>query len=366
MKILFFIDCLRAGGKERRLTQLMKSLVSAPGIQFELVVMNKEIHYKEVLDWNINIHYLIRKTKKDISVFHQLYKICKGYKPDILHCWDSMTAVYAVPACKFLHIKLVNGMVVDSPAKAGLFDKVLMRAKLTFPFSDIIIGNSYAGLAAYHAPKKKSICIHNGFNFERIQNLADKNTVRQQLKINTKYVIGMVASFSGYKDYKTYYRAAEMILEKRNDIVFMAIGNNTDSEASKTLVQDKYKDHFRLLGKRTDVESLVNLMDICVLATFTEGISNAILEYMALGKPVIATSGGGTNEIVEDNITGFLVSQSDPAELAAKMEKLLNDAELCNEMGLKGKRRVAGHFAMDKMTKDYIDTYNTLAAHAVN
>ena len=53
-------------------------------------------------------------------------------------------------------------------------------------------------------------------------------------------------------------------------------------------------------------------MDICLLSTFTEGISNSIMEYMALGKPVIATDGGGTKEIVDDGETGFLIGQSDP------------------------------------------------------
>ena len=71
-----------------------------------------------------------------------------------------------------------------------------------------------------------------------------------------------------------------------------------------------------MLGIRSGIESLISAMDICVLSTFTEGISNSILEYMALEKPVIATAGGGTNEIVIDNKTGFLIKQSNPEELA--------------------------------------------------
>jgi len=73
MKILFFTDTLNAGGKERRLTELMKALISRKDIEFELVVMSREIHYKEVLDLGINIHYIIRKTKNDISVFKRFY-----------------------------------------------------------------------------------------------------------------------------------------------------------------------------------------------------------------------------------------------------------------------------------------------------
>ena len=106
---------MESGGKQRRLTELMRAIKSRQDIEFELVVMNKDIHYKEIFDLGINIHYIIRKTKRDISVFFRFYKLCRNYKPDIIHCWDSMTAIYLVLICKLLHIKLVNGMVVSAP-----------------------------------------------------------------------------------------------------------------------------------------------------------------------------------------------------------------------------------------------------------
>lgn len=354
MKILFFIDTLSAGGKERRLTELMKVLKLNLDFEFELVVMSKDIHYKEVLDLGISIHYIIRKTKKDISVFYRFYKLCRNYKPDIVHCWDSMTAIYLVPICKFLHIKLINGMIVNSPVKQNIFNKFWFRAKLTFPFSDIILGNSKAGLKAYSAPRNKSTVIYNGFNFDRIENLKSKENIKQQLNTDSTYIIGMVATFSEKKDYRTYYRAAQLLLNQRNDIIFLAIGCDTDSFLSKSLIDDKNIDHFRLLGKMAGVESFINAMDICVLATFTEGISNSILEYMALGKPVIATSGGGTSEIIKDNITGYLIDPSNPRELAEKMEILLNDADLRYNMGLAGKKRIQTYFSIEKMVNKYI------------
>lgn len=360
MRILFFIDCLYSGGKERRLTELMKALNEKPDIEFELVVMSNEIYYKEILDMNINIHYLIRKTKKDISVFQKFYNICKKYKPDVVHCWDSMTAVYSIPACKLLNIKLVNGLVVDTPVKRNILNKHWLRAKLTFPFSNIIIGNSKSGLAAYNVPKNKSLLIYNGFNFKRTDNLIDGNIIRKELKINTTFIIGMVATFWEFKDYKTYFAAAQLLLSRKNDITFLAIGSNTNSELSANLINETYKDQFRLLGKRSDIESLVNIMDICVLSTFTEGISNSILEYMALKKPVIATDGGGTSEIIEDMKTGFLIRKSNPIELVEKIELLLKDPELCNKIGLNAQTKIRKIFSIDLMTDNYISAYKSI------
>lgn len=360
MKILFFINVLSAGGKERRLTELMKVLKHKPDIEFELAVMSTEIHYEEIFALKIPIHFLIRKTKNDVSVFKMLYRLCKQFRPDIIHCWDSMTAVYSVPVCKLLKIKLVNGLITNSPEQQNIFNKHWLRAKVTFLFSDIIIGNSKAGLIAYKAPERKSYFIHNGFNFERNTNIINSDALRGWLNISTKYLVGMVASYSVNKDYETFFSAARILLKKRKDITFLAIGGGTDSEMSQNHVSPENREYFRLLGKRSGVESYINALDISVLSTFTEGISNSILEYMALGKPVIATNGGGTCEIVKDGETGFLIKRSDPAELAEKTEMLLEDDDLRVRMGEAGKERIRSSFSIDNMINQYLSLYNKI------
>lgn len=360
MRILYLIDTLGAGGKERRLTELIKKIVNEKEFDFELVILSNEIQYKEVLNLGITVHQFIRKTKKDISVFFRIYDLCKKFKPDIVHCWDSMTAVYLAPICKLLKIKLINGMVVDCPVKRNITNKYWLRAKLTFPLSDFIVGNSKAGLEAYKAPTRKSDVIYNGFNFERLNNITPAAVIKEKYDIKTKYTIGMVASFSEKKDYPTYYEAAKLILKYRRDITFLAIGNGTDSIDSKDLVGKEFIEYFRLLGRRSGIESLVNVMDICILSTFTEGISNSILEYMALKKPVIATKCGGTGEIIIDQQNGFLVDPVNPRKLAEKMELLLNNIQLRENMGFAAEKHVRERFSIDQMADKYIDLYRRL------
>ena len=340
----------------------MQALKIRHDIDFELVVMSSDIHYRAVIDLGIKIHNILRKTKNDLTVFCRLYRLCRSYKPDIVHCWDSMTAVYLSPTCKLLGIKLLNGMIIDSPACQNIYNKYWLRARLTFPFSDYIVGNSKAGLIAYRAPGKKSEVIYNGFNFDRTKDLVNKEIIKDQLGVGSEYLIGMVATFWEKKDYATYYKAAQLLLEKRRDIIFLAVGAETDSDESRTLVNKKFMDNFRFLGKRSGIESVINAMDICVLSTFTEGISNSILEYMALGKPVIATRGGGTIEIVKDQETGFLIEPSSPEELARKVEILLNDPLLRVKLGSAGKERIMKEFSIDRMVNKYIDRYTKLLA----
>lgn len=360
MKILFVIDTLASGGKERRLTELLKALKLIRGVEFELVIMSENIHYREVLDLDINVHSVLRKSKKDLSVFGRIYKLARMFNPDIIHTWDSMTSVYVAPVCKLLHCKMVNGMVIDTPIKQNILNKHWLRARLTFPFSDVVVGNSEAGLKAYNAPENKSIVIHNGFNFERTKDLKASEHIKSQLNIKSGYVIGMVATFSNYKDYPTYFKAATMLLGKRKDLTFLAIGADTDSYESARMLDKDNLGNFRLLGKKSEIESLINAMDICILSTYTEGISNSIMEYMALGKPVIATAGGGTGEIVVDNTTGFLIVQSDAEVLAGKIQILLDDPSLREKMGSAGRERIKNHFSINSMVEKYFDLYSAL------
>ena len=119
MKILHFIDCVRAGGKERQLVELLKGLSHYKHIICELVIMSHNIHYSDLKSRNINIHYLIRKINKDPTIFTKLYSICLRFKPDVIHTWDSMTSIYAIPVAKKLRIKFINGMIRDAYKNRG-------------------------------------------------------------------------------------------------------------------------------------------------------------------------------------------------------------------------------------------------------
>ena len=123
-----------------------------------------------------------------------------------------------------------------TPLKRNILAKTWIRAKFTFAFSNAITGNSEAGLRAYNAPKKKSFTIHNGYNFNRNKQLLDQRLVRESLHIESKYIVAMVATFSRFKDYKTYFTAAEILLKKQDITLPFAIGNQTDSLASTSLI----------------------------------------------------------------------------------------------------------------------------------
>lgn len=368
MRILFFIDNLLPGGKERRFVELVKGLKASPSIEFEMVVMNQNIHYREVYQLGNKIHFLERKIKKDLSVFKKFYKICKYYRPDMVHTWDDMTTIIAIPACKILGIRLINGIVTDTPVKQNVLNKTWLRAKLTFLFSDKIIGNSNAGLAGYGAPANKSVCIYNGMDFKRFENLQDRNILRNKIfsdNDRSDFIVGMVAAFEVRKDYKTLIKAALLLIRWSASIRFVLVGDGSDFVKMKNSVPEEFSDKIIFLGRRSDVEAIVNLFDVGVLLTNSkvhgEGISNSIIEYMALGKPVIATRGGGTNEAVINNENGYLINTDDSDALIKCIEKLKNDKNLRSSFGQKSKESAYSLFNLKIMTEHYLKMYNEVS-----
>jgi glycosyltransferase involved in cell wall biosynthesis len=321
--------------------------------------MSRAVRYPTFFELGFKTHYLLRRAKKDPTVCLELYRICKRFAPDIIHTWDSMTSMYALPVAKLLGIKLVNGMITDA-FDLTPFDRLWVRSKLTFPFSDIVIGNSYAGLSSYRAPEKKSTCVYNGFDSQRAQNLTDPTTVRESIGISTQKVVGMVGQFSDRKDYDTYAKAAQIVLATRDDVIFLSVGDGENLERYKQSVADQFRDRILFLGWRSDVESIINVMDVGVLSSFREGISNSILEYMALGKPVVATEVGGTPEIVVDGATGYLVPLGNPEALAQKISDLLNDPAKGRIMGEQGRARVSDVFSIENMGRRYTQIYGKL------
>ena len=364
MKIIHFTDSLRSGGMERQLVELLKGLSNFTDIDCELITMSQNIHYSYIKNLDIKTHFLLRKSKKDPIIFFRLYRLCKKIKPDILHSWNSMCSVYATPIVKLLGIKFVNGFLRDAPPNFSLENKEWLRAKITFPLSDSIVANSKAGLDAYHVSAHKAHYIHNGFDLTRFALAGNKKNIRATHNIGTEKVVGMVATFSDNKDFGTFIEAAQRILDKRNDVTFVMVGDGNNLNLYKKKVPDRFQQKIKFLGLQKHVEEIIEIFDVGVLITNTkihgEGISNSIIEYMAFGKPVVATDCGGNRELVVDGDTGFLVSQGNSEELAARITQLLDDAKTATRLGKIGHKRIVQEFSLYKMSEKYAKLYRKL------
>ncbi|HEY5124475.1 MAG TPA: glycosyltransferase family 4 protein, partial [Ignavibacteria bacterium] len=233
---------------------------------------------------------------------------------------------------------------------------------LNILLSDVILSNSKAGLHAYQINSTKAKVIYNGVRSERFQQHFDTRKVRKELGVKTDYLVIMVASFSKYKDYDLFINVAKEIWKIRDDTTFIAIGDGSDFKRIQQRINDEQIDNILLTGKQKEVERFIAASDIGLLCTYSEGISNSIIEYMSLGKPVISTDiNGGSSEIIIEGETGYCTERNTEKVVTA-INFLLNDEKLRESMGNRGRERIHSHFSIDKFGNEFEIVYKEVLA----
>jgi len=364
-RILFFIGSFKGGGKERRLVELLSYLSAKDGYELLVVVTDPIVDYPVFYNLKVTCRIIKKRWQKnDCTVFYQFYKICRQFKPHLIHTWGRMQTFYALPAVIGQQIPLVNGQITSAPPHAARWSLKKLIDRINFNFSTAILSNSRAGIEAYKPPLTKMKIIYNGISFHRFENLPPQQGVRLKYGITTPFAVVMVATFSANKDYKLFFSIAEKITRQRNDITFIAVGDNCKDPAACARYQELARRNslIKITGRIYDVEALVNCCTVGVLFSNTavhgEGISNAIIEYMSLGRPVIANDAGGTKEIVHHNVNGYLVSRQSEAVIISMILNLIDNPEKCTAFGKAGRELIEETFSLNRMGKEFEQTYD--------
>ncbi|HJZ74861.1 MAG TPA: glycosyltransferase [Vicinamibacterales bacterium] len=351
LRILICIESLGIGGKERQAVELVKGLVRRPGIECAVICLERDDFYLHELATAVSLEFIPRRRRWDPAIFPKLFGFMKRYRPDVVHTNGLMSSFYMLPAARALRVPLINGSIRNAFAGGGFrwtLEKTLLHA------SSYRVANSYAGLRSRGLSDRdaRNVVIYNGFDFTRLER-ATPHPAGEGKKVKT---VGMVAEFNRYKDYPTFIQMAREVSGRRNDVTFALVGDGStlaDSQRAAAGVEA-----IRFLGKRKNVEEIVATFDVGVLCTFVEGLSNSIMEYMALGRPVVATDGGGTRELVVDGETGFLVPPSNVDALAARIEYLLDHPTVATRMGEAGEARLRREFSIARMVEETVGLYN--------
>jgi len=360
MKLSFILDTFGGGGKERRCLQLIQGLLRSQQYQIQVILIDGNIEYEELYqcDISLTVLYRIEQKKKPWTIFNEVKQALRSFHPDIVQAWGYMSAFYALPLSLSMKFAYIASYVADVLKPDSLLKKFINHACILK--CNYIIGNTFMGLSAYHIPTEKAICIHNGFNEDRFLRVIDKATYKQNLNINTPYVVSMIAVFRPDKDWKCFIETARFLAKKRTDITFLCIGTGPEWEYFNNQLGNDEREKIKLLGRRSDVDELLQITDISVLCTnplVKEGLSNAIMESMAWGVPVIATAGGGTPEIIEDGKNGLLIHQQEPKNVAQMIEKVIDDTMLREQISNLGKQVIQERFLLTTMVKQYHEVY---------
>jgi glycosyltransferase involved in cell wall biosynthesis len=214
------------------------------------------------------------------------------------------------------------------------------------------------------ASPDRMLCIPNGVDTERFRpvDAGQRQVLRKALGFPADaLLVGCVGSLTPVKRHADLLDAFAKVLAQSTNTHLLLVGDGPlkDAIATRAAAPD-LAGHVHLLGQNADVQHVLQALDLFVLASETEGLSNAILEAMACGLPVVATRVGGNPEVV-DAECGELTTAGDADELAETMLGLLHDAGKRARMGECARRRVLANYSLDSMAHAYEALYRELA-----
>jgi glycosyltransferase involved in cell wall biosynthesis len=163
----------------------------------------------------------------------------------------------------------------------------------------------------------------------------------------------VVGRLDPIKDHLSLFSAFETLRKRKADVCLLVVGDGPE----RRRLESAAGEGIVFLGNRLDVPEILRSLDVFVLPSLNEGISNTILEAMASGVAVVATRVGGNPELVEDDKTGTLVPAGDREAMASALSKYLNDPGLRRFHGEAGRARVCNHFSISKMVDGYEAVY---------
>ncbi|RMD87453.1 MAG: glycosyltransferase [Calditrichaeota bacterium] len=216
---------------------------------------------------------------------------------------------------------------------------------------------------------EKITTIYNGFDLKELSsiNLEKVSTLRKQLNIgNNTFVIGNVSHFRPEKGYEIFFRAINEVRSYIPHLRVLAVGGGMkwlryyQDQVHKMGLDEVVK----FTGYVPQALDYISLMDICCLTPVSnEGFSNAILEQMALGKPIIATDVGGSREAIIDGESGIIIPPNDVDALVKAIIRLYNSEHLRRSLGSEAKKRLESHFRIEVMIKKMEDFYINLTTN---
>lgn len=344
MVVLHLISSLRRGGRERQLAGILK--VNNQSYISKAIVFNKtEDSYEKEYELTDKLIYL--KSKNPIVRLLDMYKIIKRDKPTIIWTWGGFEASFGLLLSIFTSPKHINGSIRHGIV---LRNRKQLWRMLILHLSRYIVANSRAGLKANKL--NRGFVLYNGIDNKF-------NTYKQSLAIDVAETIKQpvrfisVANLVPYKDYFTILISLSNLKKQGHIFDYQIVGDGPMKEELLVFIKEhNLENEITILGRITDVAKHLSRADIFIHSSKGEGCSNAILEAMFAGLPVVASNTGGTPEIVSAE-NGLLFEYQNAEQLELQIKKLIDDPVLRQDMGRQSAKIAKEKFTEDAMIQNY-------------
>ena len=357
VSLFLMINTFETGGSERQFTVLAQNL-RAPAFQLHLGCVSRRGSlaglFPDVPQFPLGGSLWGWKSLRSRL---NLGRHLRSRHVQVAHAFDFYANLTLLPAARFACVPAVIG----SHRQLGdLMTPAQFRAQAAaFRWCDAVVCNSQAAadrLAAAGVPREKLVVIGNAVPTAAFEAAAP--TLR---RCSGQLRVGMVARMNALcKNHAGFLRIAAQIHQRMPDVEFLLVGDGPlRTELERQAANLGLGNRAIFLGDRGDIPSVLASLDVAVLTSGSESLSNVILEAMAARLPVVAFKVGGNAELVNDQ-RGTLIAIGNEDDFANAIQRLLSDAHLRERQGNSARRFVEENFNLDRVRRRYEELYLTL------
>jgi sugar transferase (PEP-CTERM/EpsH1 system associated) len=360
-RIVHVIPTLRTGGLERMLLRLITDLAG----EFEHVVVTpaRDGPLTPLFSAVAHVMALGESRAPDRWMALRMARLFLALRPQIVHS-RNWTCIDAVIGARLAGVRTVihgeHGRDARDPDGRNAVRRWVRRAlgPLVTEFTTVSRNLARWLVEDVGVPARKVRYIPNGVDTERFAP-RQRQTARQVLEVGPEtVVIGTVGRLDPVKNHIGLIRAFAAATASRHAVLLIAGEGPCHGRIQETVEELGLSGRVRVLGERSDVPVMLNALDLFVLPSLGEGMSNSILEAMATELPVLATRVGGNPELVADGVTGILVPVGSHEALAMGIRHYLDHPRLMRDHGKAGRARVAAEFTLPTVFGSYRQLYD--------
>lgn len=372
IQLLFIIDFLytSCGGTETQLLRLIRNL-NQDRFHVRLVSLRDTEWIRQ------NAHalpcavktYNVEKLKNPLTMvqFLHLTQYIKHCRPDIVMTFFPLSNIAAVLAARLARVPVILSTRRDYGLWLNPWTLPLLRLANRFISGIVVNSEIVKSLTSKTERVNPSMIrvIYNGLDLIDIRRLKESApSVCNSLGIpQGHFVVGTVANLRPMKRHNTLLKAAVRILRARKDVHFVLVGDGPLRNELETMARDFGISHyFHFVGRQENVLPFLSIFDIGVNCSANEGLSNAILEYMACGVPCVVSRAGGNPELIEHDANGYTFELDDDCRLAELILRLLDDPETRRRFSEKCRQIVLSRMTTERMVNHYEDYFCRLLA----
>jgi len=360
VRIVHIVHSFGTGGMEKGIATIIQN--GSNIFEHVIVCLSKSGESRQLLPPGIQLYELHKTAGNSLRFIIKLSNLLKRLGPCIIHTrnWSGMDGIIAARLAG--NSSVIHGEHGwDTGDTNGLNKKrIFVRRFLSRCVYEYICVSKdmEKWLKEKVRVGKRVTQIYNGVDIQPFTTENTDNKLRLSLGLaDNEIVFGIVARLDPIKNHVLLFQAFDKIKKDYPNTRLLVIGDGPGKKRLESLAGEKVQ----FLGNRADVPEVLRMLDIFVLSSLNEGISNTILEAMATGLPVVATNVGGNSELVEHGVTGLLVESNDLGGLTSALKFYLDNNNLRSLHGKMARVRARNDFSIQAMVNAYEKVYKRIS-----